>query len=894
MAISTEDQTKLLKVVTGLFNAAPGTGFLPDLESFIENGGTQQALARELAVTPIFTDTLSGATTSAEQAAILAGNFGLTADNVAGSAATQAIDFFTAGIDANVNIGDLVYEAVMFLSDSPPAEFAEIAQLLDNKAAVAADYSDEKGSSDLSVLQTVFAGITGAAALTAAEIDDLVAAAPGDIGGPGTGTFTLTAAATSVTEGEGLTYTVTASEAVAADTVVEFTVVPSGAGADQGTSDTNDNDFIEGSLNPVSVTILAGQTTATFSVTAANDGITEQVESYTVNAVVGGETLTTTTSLLDGQSISTFTMTTGVDIINGTSGNDLIIADNTAAAKQLSVADSIDGNGGTDTLKVFLQTTDTATGQPTLTDIDNVWLNGGVVTAYTAATGTTGLTVEAPVLNTAATYTIAGQAVTLKDTAVTANTTTTIASAADTTQSVTLSDWTNTAANVNTLDIAGASVTTLNVSGTGIGTAASVNNITLTNTGAALTTLNIAGDKTTTVTEGLAGVTTVGVTNTAGATLNATAALAATFAFTGGAGDDTLSVINNGLAGLTAGTQLDGGAGSADKIATADTALSAAELVIINAATGFEVLGLNGAGVVVDASTLTTIKDFSVDTTALTQTINSMATGSTVTINDVAAPTSLTLGTAVGVIDTSVVLGTAAATGITVGALVTTGITSVSIESNGTAANAITALTNSDNSTFTVTGAQDLTLALSAGTAVGSQIDASTFTGKGTFTGSNIVGSGDIITGGSGIDTINGLAGADTMTGNGGADIFTFTSAAAANASGAVFGQADVITDFVVGTDKLQFSTADVVSAEQTAVQNAVTALTAGSTASQIATAMATASTTNLGVSFAAFEGNSYALYETTGAGVGVAADDVFIQLTGAATVPVFATDVIA
>jgi hypothetical protein len=353
-------------------------------------------------------------------------------------------------------------------------------------------------------------------------------------------------------------------------------------------------------------------------------------------------------------------------------------------------------------------------------------------------------------------------------------------------------------------------------------------------------------------------------------------------------------VIDGGLAALTAGTQLDGGAGTADKIATADTALSAAELTRINAATGFEVLGLNGAGVVVDASTLTAIKSFSIDTTGLTQTINSMATGSTVTINDVAAPTSLTLGTAVGVIDTSVVLGTATATGITVGTLVTTGITNVSLASNGTAANAITTLTNSDNSTFTITGSQALTLALSAGTAVGSQIDASALTGKGTLTGSSIVGSGDIIKGGSAIDTINGLAGADIMTGNGGADIFTFTSAAAANASGAVFGQADVITDFTVGTDKLQFSTADIISAEQIAVQNAVTALAAGSTATQIATTMAAQNATNLGVSIATFEGNSYVLYETLGAGAGVAADDVFIQLTGVATAPVFATDVIA
>lgn len=56
----------------------------------------------------------------------------------------------------------------------------------------------------------------------------------------------------------------------------------------------------------------------------------------------------------------------------------------------------------------------------------------------------------------------------------------------------------------------------------------------------------------------------------------------------------------------------------------------------------------------------------------------------------------------------------------------------------------------------------------------------------------------------------------------------------------------------------------------------------------------ATANTTNLGVSFAVFEGNAYALFETTGASTGVAADDVFIKLTGVTTLPTFAADVIA
>jgi hypothetical protein len=52
--------------------------------------------------------------------------------------------------------------------------------------------------------------------------------------------------------------------------------------------------------------------------------------------------------------------------------------------------------------------------------------------------------------------------------------------------------------------------------------------------------------------------------------------------------------------------------------------------------------------------------------------------------------------------------------------------------------------------------------------------------------------------------------------------------------------------------------------------------------------------TTNLGISFAVYERHAYVLYETTGAGTGVVADDVFIKLTGVTTLPTFAGDVIA
>lgn len=149
-------------------------------------------VAQVLVTKSIFTDGVMGGVDSpAARAAVLAGHFGLTADDVEGSAATQALAYFTAGIEGGANIGDLVTDAVEFLARTDlPAEFAETATLLANKAAVAAAYSavESNNSTDLADLQVVLQDprITGAALLTQDEINQIVL-------DTNTDTFTLTA-----------------------------------------------------------------------------------------------------------------------------------------------------------------------------------------------------------------------------------------------------------------------------------------------------------------------------------------------------------------------------------------------------------------------------------------------------------------------------------------------------------------------------------------------------------------------------------------------------------------------------------------------------------------------------------------------------------------------------
>lgn len=500
---------------------------------------------------------------------------------------------------------------------------------------------------------------------------------------------------------------------------------------------------------------------------------------------------------------STFTLTKGVDIINGTAGNDTIIADNTSttvADRQLSAADQINGGAGTDTLKIYLDsvTPATTTNQPTLTSIENVWINGGAITAYTAAAGTTGLTIEAPVAGTAGVYTVNGQAVTLKDVLTANNTalTTTIvqdAAATATSQAITLNGVKGQGTGVHTLDASGAKIATLNLTATG-----NASTVTLANTGAGIKTLNIAGDKGLTLTENAttaAAITKIDASTATGniAVDTSLGAKAAAFAFTGGAGNDKLTLAAGDLALLTSGAQLDGGAGT-DTLVINDTTPAYAAL---NKAVGFEVLGLGTTGATVDASQLTSIKSFSFGGVAA-ETINNLGAGSSVAITG--AVTTATLGAALGNTATDITLGAATTAGFTVGTLTTTGLTTVSLTSNGTSANTIATLSNSDNTTLTIKGAADLTItsALAGGT-TGSKVDASAFTGKLSVTGSGLA---DILIGGSNDDVLTAGAGADTLTGGAGKDKFVVTG------SGITAATADTITDFVTKVDTISFGAA--------------------------------------------------------------------------------------
>ena len=192
-------------------------------------------------------------------------------------------------------------------------------------------------------------------------------------------------------------------------------------------------------------------------------------------------------------------------------------------------------------------------------------------------------------------------------------------------------------------------------------------------------------------------------------------------------------------------------------------------------------------------------------------------------------------------------------------------------------------------------------MTLSAGTALGSRVAASTFTGKLNVTGSS---QADVIVGGSGADRIaSSIAGtdaagqanqSDTLTGGAGADTFVFAATSATNAATAkatLYAQSAgttavvKITDFVAGTDKIAlvagttpFTSATVATAQTIATAADLTAVYAGITAISASTATA-ASTVIVTVSGGAAAGTYLYVNDAT-PGVSNSAD-MLINLTG-------------
>jgi S-layer protein len=388
-----------------------------------------------------------------------------------------------------------------------------------------------------------------------------------------------------------------------------------------------------------------------------------------------------------------------------------------------------------------------------------------------------------------------------------------------------------------------ADYTTLNLaSSTAASTLANV-------TAAGVTTINVSGDAKVTLTDNTFGaLTDVVVTNTAGAVFGTTA-LGNAVNFTGGAGDDSVSLgattkaitmgdgndtVTYGAAVGTGGS-VDAGAGTDDTIVMSGAEADAADAsaVFNTKYTNFEVLSVEtGATETINLAGINAIsKVTTIGANGLT--LNNIASGATLTYTG--ASTAATVGISnatfngadiANLILSNSTAGTVAYGTTTIADVETINITTTDVgTTTSTVATIDTAtLTAAGATTINVSGNNGLTLTATGSTAV-TTFDASGIVADAaedtaallavTYSSLNATGSATVtITGGAGNDSLTGNAAKDTIVGGAGNDILggaaavdTITGGEGADVITGGSGNDNIIlTETTAAIDKVVFS----------------------------------------------------------------------------------------
>jgi hypothetical protein len=530
------------------------------------------------------------------------------------------------------------------------------------------------------------------------------------------------------------------------------------------------------------------------------------------------------------------TLTTDLDNVVGGAGNDTILGDNASA----SLGDQVNGGAGTDTLKLFGNAA-----APSLTNVEIVELTGNTlgfdvsgnadVTALNLINATTAQTyTTANGQNVSVATMVDGEAIDLAGNTVTA-------------LNLTVNGLGTAAGAGVDVDFNSTAQTTLNLT-----TATNASHIELFNTGAALTTVSVAGDQALTL-DALSNNVTLtsvnGSTSTGALNLVLDDNAAGVVAVTGGTGNDTANFGDE----LTQTDKFDGGDGT-DTLAvtqasvTAVQGLIAADKATLNAnLANLEVLEVTDALTGdIDASRFDGINNFvltgglgNATAGADTYTLSKVASGVSVSLGDAAVQTGGDTTLAVAITDASLAgnnsdavtlnLTDAAAGGSSdAGVVNLAGVDLLTINTTqatgGTTSDHVLDIANTSTALDKITVTGNTALDISAVALVDSigEVDASGMTlASATATGLTVAidtggTNGVLITGSGGIDNLTGGDGADIIIGGAGADVLTGQADAdkfviASADTGVTTATADIIADFTTAADTLSVGTAGTV-----------------------------------------------------------------------------------
>ncbi len=624
---------------------------------------------------------------------------------------------------------------------------------------------------------------------------------------------------------------------------------------------------------------------------------------------------------------TTFTLTTAAtDVITGTAGNDTIIGDfgTNSAGGTVQASDTVNGGNGTDTLKLYAyNTTATSTTMPvTLASVEVIdfvapGANAGTAINTTGYTGVTTVRVEAADAMAAGSITTGnGQGLQLGTNSASTVATTWAASATDTSETLTLSGYKNTA---GSLTITGAKQATLNiVSNTATNTVNLVN-------AAATTKIVTSGDKTLDLrgSGAVALAATVKTIDASAATgsVKAIFGAAATGTVTGGSAADTFTtdaVTGKVVASLGAGNDTLKAGSGIDATSTFDggTGTDTVQLLVgadLTATTGkqftgFETLSTGaGAGTYL-ADAISGITAIKVDGALTADSTISKITTQSVSITATQAKfVTFALTDATGTADALTVNVGAASSGITAAKVVTSGIETLTFNSTGTSSstNTISILDVTGATTLALTGDTGLTVSAWANATAITKIDASASSNGFIMGAVTTATAAAVYLGGAGADTFMGNVTGDTFYGADGGDTLTLgatgkhdtvaykagsESAISKTAAGAlVLTAMDTVTNFVTGEDSLDLGTFAFAGTAKSALYAkgafvSATALLADAAAAGI-TGFFNDGVNNRGVATQTEAGDTYVFIDANKDGNFTADTDVVILLSGTATI---------
>lgn len=182
MAMTNQQQTEAYQFFVIAFGAAPGVEYMTQISDAYNAGLTTQQIVNIYTTKAQFTSTYPTFFTSEQFAAALINNVVGSSASAAAKAEAQAD--IVGALNAGWSRGDVVYQIFTNLAAKDPADpmWGATSTLLANKVAVAKYVTEVQlnGSTDVSVLQGVLAGVTATSDVsTPAKIEAIIGGASG-------------------------------------------------------------------------------------------------------------------------------------------------------------------------------------------------------------------------------------------------------------------------------------------------------------------------------------------------------------------------------------------------------------------------------------------------------------------------------------------------------------------------------------------------------------------------------------------------------------------------------------------------------------------------------------------------------------------------------------------